>query len=168
MSVTEAAPRGRSAGRENQPAAWLCGGGLGTRDGGSRTRTGPFGGARPKAGFGKAETRHLGRAAPSLPLGTRPGPLGHGPAAPFPLLPSASSLTRSRSVSPGRFCHISLPVSKQALGERHRSVTPHLQGEGFLFSPPLVRRPTGTGRGGTAVEGVQLAAPSSLPRVQVW
>lgn len=90
------------------------------------------------------------------------------------LLPSFScplfpTLREVYSISPGRFSHFFLPVSKQALGEHHRSVTTCLQGERFHFSSLLVPRSTGTGRGRTTVEGeARLAAQFSLSDVLVW
>lgn len=102
------------------------------------------------------EIRHPGRAPPFLPPETRAWLLGCSPAAPFLLVSSPCFHLCKKSVqfSPGRFSHFFfLPVSKQALGEHHRSMTACLQGEGFHFSSLLVPRSMGTGRKRTAMGG---------------
>lgn len=104
--------------------------------------------------------RRAGRATPSLPRGTRAGLLGGSPSfLSSRALPHLQPCKKSIQLALAASLIFSLPVSKQALGEHHRSMTACLQGEGFHFSSLLVPRSMGTGTGTAVGEGTTLPLP---------
>lgn len=128
MSVAEAMLRGRTAGCE-RTSQWdgPTGGGLGARG-----QSWPFSYGSPRLGLRRQRDKIRRQGSPFLPHGTRAWLLGCGSAAPFLLVSSSCFQPCKKSIlfALAAFLIFFLPVSKQALGEHHRSMTACLQGEG--------------------------------------